>query len=146
MLTSDLNAVPLDVAPGDLRIIEQHTTPECTPNPITFGLRKSIRLQDVQSPGEKRIVLGNLGFDNLEPRLHLSGRQHVRLFKDERLPGVLAAPKDPVQLAPLLEVFRADVASSGNTISRSALELVVAAHFVKRIRPGPVLVGLFQIE
>ncbi len=146
MPVPDLNAVLLDVGPANFRIIQQHTAPECTPNPITFSLCKSIGLQYVESPAEKRIILGDLGFDELEPGLHLRGGQDIRAFKIEALPGVLAAPKDPVQLAPLLEVFRADVAGCGYPVSGRAFQLKVAAHLIKSIRPGAVLVGLFQIE
>jgi hypothetical protein len=48
--------------------------------------------------------------------------------------------------APLLKVFRADVASRGNSVAGCAFQFVVAAHFVKRVRPGAILIGLFQIE
>ena len=146
MLAPNLNPVRLDVAPGDLRVIEQYAAPECTPNLIAFCRRKSIGLQHVQNPREEGIILGELRFDELKPRLHLNRRQDIRLFKGKRLPCVLAAPEYPIELAPLLKVFRADVAGCGDTISGSALELVVPAHFVKRIRPGAVLIRLFQIE
>ena len=146
MVPADLNPVRLDVAPGDFRVVQQHPAPECTPNPIAFCWREPIGLQYGQSPYEEGIILGNLCFDEAEPWLHLSGGQDVRLFERERFPRVLAPPKNPVELAPLLEVFRADVASRGNTISGSALELVVTPHFIKRIRPGAILICLCQIE
>jgi hypothetical protein len=95
---------------------------------------------------EEGIILGNLRFDEAEPWLHLNRRQNERLFKRERFPGVLAAPEDPMETAPLLEVFWADVASRGNSVPGCALQFVVAAHFVKRIWAGAVLIRLFQIE
>ena len=130
MLAADLNTVRLDVAPSDLRVIEQYAAPECTPNSIAFSWRKSIALQHVQNPREEGIILGELRFDELKPRLHLNRCQNVRLFKGKRLPCVLAAPEYPIELAPLLKVFRADVAGCGDTVAGCALELVVAANFV----------------
>ena len=146
MPVPDLNAVCLDVAPGDLRVVQQHTPSKCAANPITFSLCKSIGLQYVQSPDEKRIILGDLGFDGSEPRLHLRGGQDIRASKLECLPGVLPAPNDPVQLAPLLEVFLADVAGCGHPISGCTLQFVVPADLVKRIRPGAVLISRFQLK
>lgn len=95
MLAPDLNPVSLDIAPGDLRVIEQYAAPECPPNSIAFSRRKSIPLQHVQNPREEGIILRDLRFDEAEPWLHLGRRQDVGLLECKCLPGVLAAPKDP---------------------------------------------------
>jgi hypothetical protein len=146
VLTSDLNTVRLDVAPRNLWVVQLYAASECSADPIAFGRRESIGQQHVQRPCEEGIILRDLRFDYLEPRFHLDGRQDVRLFERERSSGILAAPENPVELAPLLEVFRADVASRGNTVAGCTFQFVVAAVFVKRVWSGPVLVGLFQIE
>jgi hypothetical protein len=51
-----------------------------------------------------------------------------------------------METTPLLEVFRADVASRRNSVAGSAFQFVVAAVFVTRIRAGAILIRLFQIE
>ena len=59
MLAPDLNTVRLDVAPGDLQVIEQYAAAECPPSPVAFCRRKPIALQHIQNPCEEGIILGD---------------------------------------------------------------------------------------
>ena len=93
-----------DIPPGDLWVIEQYTTPECPPNPVTFFRAETVGVQNRQNAIEQRVILGDFGFDRPEPRFQLDRGEKVRLLKLKSTPLIVASPKNPVPFTPFLQV------------------------------------------
>ena len=146
MICGNLDAVCANVAPGDLRVIEQYAPPQSSLYPIRFFGRKSVRVEYLQGKVKQSIIFGNLRFDHPKPWFQLDWAQEVRLFELECTSLIIAASENPVSFTPLLQMLVADVACRGDPIPSRALEFEIAPGFIDGIRPNAIVVGRLQFK
>src|SRR5882724_5111230 len=146
MIAFNPYTVSLNIAPWNLRVVQQHTASERPLNTVTFLRGEIILFEHPEDARKQCVIASDLCFHDAEPWFHLHRSQKVYLLEVKRPALVVATAKDPIQSAPLRQMIHADIASTRYSVTGCTLEFVVATLLVHGIWPSAIVIRLLELK